>query len=153
MLVRRLIILFIIVTTLTSPTHANVIGANMIGDGRYDWPVLGVVDGDTLRVHLPGLPMELQPIKVRVRGIDTPETRGKCAAEKLAANKATALTRFLVNDALTKNKSIIFAHVDWDKYGGRIDADVEIDGQSLGGILIRSGLARPYAGGKRMGWC
>src|SRR5690348_16428036 len=96
---RRTILLLCIATTLTTPT-----GANLLADGRYDWPVLGVIDGDTLKVHLPGLPMELQPVMIRVRGIDTPETRGKCAAERLAANKATALTRFLVNDALTKEK-------------------------------------------------
>ena len=26
------------------------------GDGVYDWPVLGAIDGDTIKVRMPGLP-------------------------------------------------------------------------------------------------
>ena len=58
----------------------------------------------------PGLPNEFQPVKVRVTGIDTPET------------------------------------------GGRINANVTIDGRSLGATLIKAGLARAYDGGKRRGY-
>jgi endonuclease YncB( thermonuclease family) len=42
---------------------------------------------------------------------------------------------------------------------GRIDkyrrtlAHVEVDGRDVGEILIGEGLARPYKGGKRQGWC
>ena len=127
--------------------------AERLSEGRYDWPVLGAIDGDTLKVHLPGLPKELQPMKVRVRGIDTPEIRGKCDLEKQAAQKATALTRFLIAQAKARQRPIVFSEISWDKYGGRLDAIVTIDGQSLGAILINAGLARAYDGGKRMGWC
>lgn len=147
----RLLRIFVLATILS--VAAAPLAANVISDGRYDWPVLGAVDGDTLKVHLPGLPMELQPVKVRVRGIDTPETRGKCDRERQAANKATALTRFLITQAKAKQKPIVFSDIGWDKYGGRIDALVMIDGQSLGAILISAGLARAYDGGKRAGWC
>lgn len=121
----------------------------------YDWPVLGAIDGDTLKVHLPGLPLELQPLKVRVIGIDTPESggRGKCAAERDLANKATALTRFLINEAKAKKKKILFSDIAWDKFGGRVDARVMIGGRSLANTLISAKLARPYDGGKRKGWC
>ena len=122
-------------------------------DGRYEWPVVGVIDGDTLKVHLPGLPMELQPLKVRVRGVDTPERKGKCAAEKAAAEKAGTFTRQLVENAQAKERPIYFSKIDWDKYGGRIDADVAIDGRSLADMLVGAGLARRYDGGKRKGWC
>jgi len=127
--------------------------AERVSDGRYDWPVLGAIDGDTLKVHLPGMPMELQPMKVRVRGIDTPEMRGKCDREKQAANKATALTRFLISRAKAQKRPIVFSEIGWDKYGGRLDAVVTIDGRSLGATLISAGLARAYDGGKRAGWC
>ncbi|MBK8159807.1 MAG: thermonuclease family protein [Rhodospirillaceae bacterium] len=142
----------LIITALLSLAGTTAF-ADTVSDGRYDWPVLGAIDGDTLKVHLPGLPMELQPMKVRVRGIDTPEIRGKCDREKQAANKATALTRFLISQAKARKKSIVFSEIGWDKYGGRLDAIVTIDGQSLGAILISAGLARAYDGGKRMGWC
>ena len=127
--------------------------ANVITDGRYEWPVLGIVDGDTLHVHLPGLPMELQPVKVRVRGIDTPELRGKCASEKKMAQAARNFTGRLVDAALAAGRPIYFSDIDWDKYGGRIDADVAIGGRSLGDMLVGAKLARRYDGGKRMGWC
>lgn len=127
--------------------------ADVNHDGRYDWPVVGVVDGDTLKVHLPGLPMELQPLKVRVRGIDTPELKGKCAAEKAAAGKASAFTKRLVDAANSRQRPILFSQIDWDKYGGRIDADIAIDGRSLADMLVGAGLARRYDGGKRGGWC
>ena len=127
--------------------------ANVASDGRYQWPVLGVVDGDTLNVHLPGLPMELQPVKVRLRGVDTPELRGKCAAEKTKAREARAFTQRLIDAALAAKRPIYFSRIDWDKYGGRIDADVAVDGRSLGDMLVGAGLARRYDGGKRMGWC
>lgn len=122
-------------------------------DNRYEWSVLDVVDGDTLKVLLPGLPPELQPLKVRVRGIDTPELHGKCAPEKAAARKASAFTRRLVDTAKATEKQIHFSKIDWDKYGGRIDADVVIDGRSLADMLVSAGLARRYDGGKRGSWC
>lgn len=121
----------------------------------YRWPVLGAIDGDTIKVHLPGLPHELQPVKIRVLGIDTPESggRAKCARERELGAKASALTRFLVNDARERRLPISFSEIGWDKYGGRIDAKVTIDGRSLGDTLIGAGLARAYDGGKRAGWC
>ncbi|TDQ81972.1 nuclease-like protein [Dongia mobilis] len=124
-------------------------------DDGYRWLVLGAVDGDTLRVELPGLPPELQPIKVRVLGIDTPEAGGRaaCALERDLGAKATALTRFLIHEAKRRGDAIVFSAIGWDKYGGRIDAHVSIGGQSLGDTLIRAGLARPYDGGKRRNWC
>ena len=37
--------------------------------------------------------------------------------------------------------------------GGRVDATVIADGADVGKVLIEEGLARPYSGGKRRGWC
>lgn len=148
---RSLLRIFIAVAALSSA--ATNTSANTISEGRYDWPVLGVIDGDTLKVHLPGLPMELQPVKVRVRGIDTPELKGKCASEKAAAKKAGAFTRSLIEMANTNSRPIQFSKIEWDKYGGRIDADVAIDGRSLADMLVSAGMARRYDGGKRGGWC
>lgn len=48
---------------------------------------------------------------------------------------------------------VSFCNVKWDKYGGRILAEVHVDGRSLADMLIERGLARPYHGGKRDGWC
>ncbi len=121
------------------------------GGDRFVWPVLAVKDGDTLTVSLPGLPEGLNPVAIRVRGIDTPETggRAKCAAGLSLGGQATDFTR----EAVRRGRVIEFAEPRWDKYGGRIDADVWIDGDLLARRLLEAGLARAYDGGKRGGWC
>ncbi|MEZ5830449.1 MAG: thermonuclease family protein [Dongiaceae bacterium] len=118
---------------------------------RYSWQVVGIKDGDTLSVNLPGLPRELSPIAVRVRSVDAPESggRAKCLGERRLAEQATQFTRH----AITTARRIEFASVSWDKYGGRIDADVWVDDELLSDQLIAAGLARRYNGGKRTGWC
>lgn len=139
--------------TILTLLFALVAGAAVAADHgeRFGWKVLAVKDGDTLAVELPGLPAPLNPVAVRVRGIDTPETggRARCDAERRLAARATAFTR----SALQHGREIAFGAPAWDKYGGRIDADVWIDGELLGERLISAGLARPYDGGKRKGWC
>ena len=51
---------------------------------RYAWQVVGIKDGDTLSVILPGLPAPLNPVAVRLRSVDTPESggRAKCQSER-----------------------------------------------------------------------
>jgi micrococcal nuclease len=118
---------------------------------RYSWPVVGIRDGDTIAVEIPGLPATLNPVAIRLRGVDTPESggRAKCAAERNLARRATGFTKLVI----ARGRRIEFTALDWDKYGGRIDAEVWIDGVSLADQLIAAGLARHYDGGKRDGWC
>lgn len=118
---------------------------------EYQWPVIGIVDGDTIRVDLPGLPPELAPVEVRVRGVDTPEagSRAKCDDEASRAAEATAYTEALV----MRGGKVTFRDPAWDKYGGRVLATVLINGQDLAALLIGAGKGRAYDGGKRAGWC
>lgn len=116
----------------------------------YRWPILEVVDGDTIAVELDGLPPELRRVLVRIRGVDAPETGGKagCASERRLAARATDFTRERVAG------DVVFRQPSWDKFGGRIDADVIVGGRSLGDELVGAGLAHRYNGrGKRPGWC
>jgi endonuclease YncB( thermonuclease family) len=50
---------------------------------------------------------------------------------------------------------VVLRNVEGDKYFGRVDADVTTspDGLDLSEAMLRSGLARPYAGEKRTDWC
>ncbi len=53
----------------------------------YQWPVVRVIDGDTVVVDAStDLPPELAELKVRLRGVDTPEKggRAKCDEERAA---------------------------------------------------------------------
>lgn len=121
----------------------------------YQWQVLEVTDGDTIKVTIPGLPAELNPIGVRLRGINTPETgsRAACTSEKVRGERAKAEAKRLVATALKAGQPIEFQEVKWDKYGGRVDARVLLGGRDLARTLILMGLGRPYDGGKRAGWC
>jgi hypothetical protein len=43
--------------------------------------------------------------------------------------------------------------VEPDKFAGRVDADVIVDGRPIAAVLVAEGLARPYTGGARQSWC
>lgn len=116
----------------------------------YTYDVTGIYDGDTFYIEMNGLPPELKRIGVRVRGVDTPEIRGKCAMEK---HNALAAKAFTTRSLASAGYRVTLSNVKWDKYGGRIDADVMVSGKSLAKMLIERGYARHYDGGKRNGWC
>lgn len=121
----------------------------------YRWPVVEVIDGDTIKVTIPGLPAELNPVGIRLLGINTPETGGRaaCDSERVLGERAKATARRLVADAQRAKRPIEFRQVKWDKYGGRVNAVVMIGGLDLAKTLIARGLGRPYDGGRREGWC
>lgn len=118
----------------------------------YSWPVVRVVDGDTVKVDASAdIPLELASIAVRLRGVDTPEKgwRAKCETEKRAGTVATNFTK----DAINKSRAIIIRNPTWGKYGGRVIADIILDERSLSALLIQTGHGRAYLGGKRESWC
>jgi len=110
--------------------------------------VVKVVDGDTIAVKVRiWLGLELA-VDVRVRGIDAPEIRGQCREE---AALAAAATDRLIELA---GGRIVLSQVREDKYAGRVLADVaNAAGADIGAEMLKSGLARPYEGGRRGGWC
>lgn len=114
-------------------------------------PYKEVIDGDTIRTNIP-IVCPLCNVYVRIRGIDTPESNylAKCPEEK---QKGIAAKHYL--QSLLEGESFFIAkNVSWDKYGGRILADVEVDGKNLAEDLIESGLAKPYSGkGPKPNWC
>ncbi len=111
--------------------------------------VISIDDGDTMTVnaHYPWPGMTIRTA-VRVSGIDTPEIRGLCDAEKELAKRARDYVRATVGD------HVQLTNVTLGKYAGRIIADVALaDGRSLAALLITEGLGREYDGGRRKGWC
>jgi micrococcal nuclease len=107
--------------------------------------VLSCYDGDTCildREILPGR------ARVRLSNADTPEIEGKCPAEIKRAIEARDYTR-----AMVVGRVVTLLAVQPDKYRKRIDAYVSIDGRDVGDALMAAGLARPYKGGQRDGWC
>lgn len=117
--------------------------------------VVSIYDGDTLTVQIPYLPDVFgDRLSVRVNGIDTPEMRSDCAtkaerdAEKILAIKA----RDAVGEMITNGKRVTLTSLGRDKYF-RLLATVVVDGRVVGDELIARGLAVPYSGGTKVGWC
>lgn len=133
--------------------NASVYGAS-INDKNHGnltvSEVTSIYDGDTFRANIKGLHSLIgERIGIRVAGIDTPEMRGKCKAEKALAQKAKQQTVSILRAA----KNIELRNVKRGKYF-RIVADVYADGKNLTSELIKRGLGVPYHGGtKAKNWC
>lgn len=129
-----------------APTRSAAAGAF---PGPIHAEVLKVVDGDTLSVRaLIWIGQELKTT-VRLDGVDTPELRARCPEEREKARAARDLARRLVGDG-----PVVLTEIEPDKYGGRVRARVRTaKGLDLAQALIKAGLARPYKGEKRAGWC
>lgn len=111
--------------------------------------VVKVRDGDTVEVEAFVWPMQSVHVAVRLRGIDAPEKRGKCEAEKAAAARATARLTELVGSG-----EVRLSDVSGDKYFGRVLAKLSAgENQDLARTLLKEGLVAPYKGGKRRNWC
>ena len=114
---------------------------------EYDVKVLKVVDGDTVDVDIDlGFGIVLTDERVRIMGIDTPESRTSDKVEKVfgLASKAR-LKELLDEDAVL----ITFD----DKKGedmkgkfGRVLGDFRVGGRKVTEILIEEGHAVPYHG-------
>ena len=106
-----------------------------------------VIDGDTIRI---------EGETVRLTGLDTPEVRGACEAERIAAEVATReLVAWLNEGAFTMRGP----SRDTDKYGRplrqlyRGSPPPFGTGETAADALIEAGVARPYSGEARRGWC
>jgi len=116
--------------------------------GPLEARVLRVIDGDTIEVAARVWLDLMVTTRVRLVGIDTPEIKGKCQREKDLARAARQFTERLAG------KVVYLRRVTYDKYAGRVLAEVmTVTGDDIGKALILEGVARPYDGGKRQGWC
>lgn len=115
----------------------------------YDFTIKEVYDGDTIKIK--EMYLNALPLSVRIRGIDTPEKsfRAKCAKEMKLASKATKKLKKIIKDSSV----IYYQNVGWDKYGGRILADMYNEKGNIADQMIAAGLAYKYDGGKKKSWC
>ena len=122
--------------------------AESIFEGPVRAQVLRVVDGDTFdasaRIWL-GQAIE---VRVRIMGIDAPELHARCDLER---GRAEAARDFLVRRI--EGGEVVLSAVRYDKYGGRVDATVADANGDIARAMLKARLARPYEGGRRMGWC
>jgi micrococcal nuclease len=128
---------------LALPAHA----AEIAGPVRAS--LVRVIDGDTVEADVHVWPGHTVRVSVRLRGIDAPELRSRCEAEKAVALQARdVLAGLLVSGAFH------IRNVDGDKFFGRVVADIETpEGEVIADRLLNAGIVRPYDGKARAPWC
>lgn len=119
----------------------------------------GALDGDTIVIAERCDRFNSQNRKLRVYGIDTPESsfvRGKCAAEVAKGKEAKKFAQSLIK----RGDTIEFQYVTKDKWECRWVANVTLaDGRDFANTMIAAGHARPYGVSKGKGaltksdWC
>jgi len=98
-----------------------------------------VIDGDTF---------DLNGTRIRVAGIDAPETHpARCAEE---ARLGQAATQKLAE--LLRGRPLWISGLKTDRYGRSV-ASVRVGGEDVADAMIGSGLARNYDGKQRKSWC
>jgi len=116
---------------------------------RYPAEVVRVIDGDTFEARVRAWPGIEIATKIRLRDIDAPEMRGRCAEENAMARAARdALVAMLAAGRVS------IAQVGLDKYGGRVLAAASASHTGdVAAALLEAGLVRRYSGGRRESWC
>jgi endonuclease YncB( thermonuclease family) len=120
----------------TTPAYADPV----------DVLIVSCYDGDTCKAD-----RQITPGRNRVSlaNVDTPELDGKCRDEVHRAVKARDYTQ-----DLAVGKTVTLTAIRAAKRQQRVEARVQLpDGRDLGNVLVAAGLARPYRGGPRGGWC
>src|SRR6056300_1743376 len=114
---------------------------------EYDVKILKVVDGETVDVDIDlGFGIVLTDERVRIMGIDTPESRTSDKVEKVFGLASKARLKELLDD------DAVLITFD-DKKGedmkgkfGRVLGDFRVGGRKVTEILIEEGHAVPYHG-------
>jgi len=111
---------------------------------EYGCTVTRVVDGDTIDVVLDLGFSILHKCRVRLYGIDTPESRTRDKDEKVRGKLAA---KFL-EDAITNGKTIVLQSKLKDSKGkfGRVLGDIVVDGLNINQEMILNFLAVKYHG-------
>ena len=135
------IIFFFLNSILISSTFAY-------GDVKIS-KVISIYDGDTMRVNIDSFPDIVgKNIRIRIKGIDAPEIKGKCQTEIDLA----IMARDYLRNAINQSSQIELRNIERGKYF-RIVGELYVNGENMSNNLIRRKLAYHYNGGKKRSWC
>tara|TARA_Y100000996_G_scaffold85987_1_gene59811 strand:+ start:23698 stop:24075 length:378 start_codon:yes stop_codon:yes gene_type:complete len=111
----------------------------------YKCKVVRVIDGDTVDVDIDlGFSVDLKKKRLRLAGIDTPESRTRNKAEKVMGLAAKERVKELCGD------EVYIQSLDaGDKYGRILAIPITKEGTNICATLINEGHAVEYWGGKK----
>ncbi len=111
----------------------------------YKCRVVRVIDGDTVDVDIDlGFSVDLKKKRLRLAGIDTPESRTRNKAEKVMGLAAKERVKELCGD------EVYIQSLDaGDKYGRILAIPLTKEGTNICATLINEGHAVEYWGGKK----
>jgi micrococcal nuclease len=115
---------------------------------KYHVKIKRIVDGDTVDVDIDlGFGVWLHKERVRIMGIDTPESRTRDKVEKLFG----LASKQKLKDLLPIGSMQVLVVEEYDAKGkfGRILGDFEIEDTKVTDILIEEGHAVAYFGGSK----
>jgi micrococcal nuclease len=111
----------------------------------YNCTLIRIIDGDTIDVNIDlGFSVWLNKQRIRLAGIDTPESRTRNLDEKKLGLEAKARLKELCGDIL-QLKSL-----GRGKYGRILGVPHTADGKDICAILVQEGHAVEYWGGKKV---
>jgi len=110
---------------------------------KYKAHIIKVTDGDTVLAELDLGFNTFRKEKLRLYGVDCPETRTKDPVEKKLGLKAKAWTKEQV-----EGKDVVIQSEKQGKFG-RFLARVYLDDLCINDELIKRGMAKAYYGGSR----
>ena len=117
---------------------------------EYKAKITRVVDGDTMDCDIDlGFGVWIHKERVRIYGIDTPESRTRDLEEKKFGLMAKEFVKkFVKGDKRNIKSNIILRTQKYDAKGkfGRILGDIIVDGTSLSDTMIKEHHAVPYYG-------
>jgi micrococcal nuclease len=117
---------------------------------EYRAHVLKVIDGDTVDVDIDlGFEVMLKDQRVRIMGIDTPESRTRDKVEDLFGEAAKARVAQLLSGNVVLKTQINKKGEDMKGKFGRILGDFVIGDRMLTDIMIEEGHAVAYFGGSK----
>jgi micrococcal nuclease len=118
---------------------------------EYKVNILKVVDGDTVDVDIDlGFGMWLRKERVRVMGIDTPESRTSDKIEKIFGLAAkNRLISLLGAEAILHTQVSKKGEDMKGKFGRILGNFVSINGEKCAAVLVREGHAVAYQGGSK----
>ena len=115
---------------------------------KYNVKIKKVIDGDTVDVDIDlGFGVWLHKERVRIMGIDTPESRTRDRVEKLFGLASKEKLKELL--PLSSMQVLVVEEYDAKGKFGRILGDFELDDNRVTDILIEEGHAVAYFGGSK----